>query len=780
MLQSNIVKPQHAPLPLPLPRRLLAGTLVLGLLLVGKSVFAAVPVRGVVVDPAGAAVAGATVVVRGGAWRLETLSDERGRFSVILPAAVDVELTVHAEGFADSRVPVAAARVQEPLRITLALPGVSEEVIVSASRTETTLGSTAASAAIVSRAALDASPALALDETLRQVPGFTLFRRTGSLTANPTSQGVSLRGLGASGASRALVLDEGVPLNDPFGGWVYWDRIPAALLERAEIVRGGGSDLYGSGAVAGIVNLVRRRSPRPFVRADAFGGSLATQVLSVAGGASVGRWTMAAGGEARRLGGYRMVAVEQRGAVDARASSQHLAGDVSVSRRFGEGATLFLRGSLFGESRGNGTPLQVNSTRAGQVTVGGQRGWMGGEVVVRGYASRQVFNQSFSSVSADRATEQLVRVQRVPSGAAGASVQWARAARRHLLVLGAEGRRVEGTTEERLPGPAADWRARTEAGGTQWSGAVFAGDTVTLRPSFSLTLSLRRDVWRNLPAPGGTGASSGGAGAAPGVGAAERTDAAFSPRVGAVYRLGDHVSLAGSAYGAFRAPTLNELYRSFRLGNILTEANDALSAERLRGVEGGVRYAPSARVLLSGRVFSMKLDDAVANVTIAATPSLILRQRQNLGRVSSAGLEVDGEARLPGPSTLRLSYLFDSAVVSRFPADPRLEGLRVPQQARHTLAFGGTIARPWLGLVSLDGRWMSDQFDDDQNAWPLAPCVVAGAAWSRPVVRGLAMLAAAENLFDARCEVGRTPVTLLGAPRALRLGVRLEWGRVLQ
>src|ERR671929_131193 len=101
--------------------------------------------------------------------------------------------------------------------------------------------------------------AATLDDALRQVPGFTLFRRTGSRVANPTSQGVSLRGVGASGASRALVLADGIPLNDPFGGWVYWGRVPRASVERIEVLRGGASSLYGSSALGGVVNLITRR-----------------------------------------------------------------------------------------------------------------------------------------------------------------------------------------------------------------------------------------------------------------------------------------------------------------------------------------------------------------------------------------------------------------------------------------------------------------------------------------------------------------------------------------
>src|SRR5918911_1366511 len=105
--------------------------------------------------------------------------------------------------------------------------------------------------------------ATTLDDALRQLPGFQLFRRSGSRTANPTSQGLSLRGTGASGASRALVLADGIPLNDPFGGWVYWSRIPRESVERVEVLRGGASNLYGSSALGGVVQVITRKtSPR--------------------------------------------------------------------------------------------------------------------------------------------------------------------------------------------------------------------------------------------------------------------------------------------------------------------------------------------------------------------------------------------------------------------------------------------------------------------------------------------------------------------------------------
>src|SRR5439155_23759403 len=115
---------------------------------------------------------------------------------------------------------------------------------VSATRTELQLSEVPGSAIQLSSTDVEANPALTLDDLLRQVPGFTLFRRSSSRVANPTTQGVSLRGVGGTGPSRALVLEDGVPQVDPFGGWIYWDRLPRAELSSIEVFRGGESNLY--------------------------------------------------------------------------------------------------------------------------------------------------------------------------------------------------------------------------------------------------------------------------------------------------------------------------------------------------------------------------------------------------------------------------------------------------------------------------------------------------------------------------------------------------------
>src|SRR5207253_5815369 len=110
-----------------------------------------------------------------------------------------------------------------------------EDVTVTATRSEQRLGDVPASVSILRGDEIRQSPAVVADDVLRQIPTFSLFRRTSSLSSHPTAQGVSLRGIGPSGVSRTLVLIDGVPFNDPFGGWVYWSRVRLESTERIEI-----------------------------------------------------------------------------------------------------------------------------------------------------------------------------------------------------------------------------------------------------------------------------------------------------------------------------------------------------------------------------------------------------------------------------------------------------------------------------------------------------------------------------------------------------------------
>ena len=600
----------------------------------------------------------------------------------------------------------------------------SDTITVTAARTPARLGDTPASVVILSRETIAVSPSPAVDDALRQIPGFTLFRRSGSRTANPTSQGASLRGIGGSGASRALVLDDGILLNDPFGGWIFWGRVPRAALERIEVVRGGASDVYGSGAMSGVVQFIRRRDDPAF---DVNAGSERTASASIFVPLTHGEWIASIAADFFTTAGYVIVDPDQRGAVDRAASSRHAAIDAMLRH-----GGLFVRGSHYSESRNNGTPLQINDAAIRQIAAGYDRG----EWAVRLDGNSNDYHQTFSAIATNRASERLTVDQRVPSRSAGGSVQWTHPiGRAQALIVGAEGRAVGGTDEEPP--------SRVE--GHQRTGAVFIEDIADVGTRTNLTVAIRGDSWRNFDANRN------------GVALGDRSDTAWSPRASLLFRATDRLALTAAAYRAFRAPTLNELYRSFRVGNVLTQANESLGPERLSGFEVGARSGP-VRVTL----FSMTVTDTIANVTVTTAPTLITRQRRNFGSSRSRGAEIEYSRVLANGWSASAGYLIADATLS--------SGARTPQVPRNQ----ATMQLAYRSLAGLQARWSSMQFDDDVNQFPLRGYFAVDLFAAYPISARLDATIAVENILDRRIETAATPVITLGQPRAARVGVRFH------
>jgi outer membrane receptor protein involved in Fe transport len=734
-------------------------------------------VEGVVLDQNGAPISGAEVTIAGTGATVTVATDSEGRFTFDALGTAAM-LTVRARGFETvSRVWNSADQDSARLRITLEAERLSEQMTITASRTETRVSDTAASVAVLSAEDLSTTAALTVDDALRQIPGFSLFRRSGSRTANPTSQGVSLRGVGASGASRAVVLADGIPINDPFGGWVYWGRVPHEAISRIEVVQGGASNLYGTDALGGVINLISRDANEPVLSLETSYGNQMTPDVSLFAGARLFQWGAKLSAEAVHTDGYILVDKAERGLADTRAGAEHKTLDLTLERLVSDTGRVFLRGSLFDESRENGTPLQKNNTYIRQLSLGSDlNSGRAGSFTARAFALTEIYNQDFTAIAADRNSELLTRSQRVPAQEVGLLTQWSRSfGGRQTVVAGLDAREVRGASDE-LVFVAGRVTSSVGSGGRERTVGVFGQDIIRITPRWLLTLGVRGDRWRNydalsssrpLPSENPVTTTS----------FADRTETSFSPRMSLLHKLTENVSLFVSGYRAFRAPSLNELYRSFRVGNVLTLANDKLRAERLTGGEGGASFAAfDRRLSVRGTFFWSELTRPIANVTLTVTPALITRQRQNLGRTRSRGVEIESEARITNTVTISAGYQFVDATVLRFPANTTLEGLLIPQVARHLLTFQARYSNPHWATVAFQGRASGSQFDDDQNLLPLDSYFTLDALASRSIGRGFEVFGAFENLFNQRYDIGRTPVRTLGPPLLARIGIRFHLG----
>jgi outer membrane receptor protein involved in Fe transport len=732
--------------------------------------YAQTVVTGVVRDTSGAAIPNANVTAAFPGGSRSALSAPDGRFSLSATSSTGT-LTIQARGFRDySRSWNAAESV--PLVVVLEPLSVRQEIVVTATRMPLSIDDNASSVAVLNRRDVAQSGAVTLDDVLRQVVGFSVFRRSSSLTANPTSQGVSLRGVGSSGASRALVLLDGVPINDPFGGWVYWDQLPQLALGSVEVLRGGASGLYGTDALGGVVNLISRSPQNTFAEIDGYAGNTFLRSGSALAGTSVGRWRALGSVQALDTDGFYVVPFGQRGQIDTRAAVRFQTGSARLERQFSSGR-IFIAGNLLAEERNNGTQLQVNDTHLGRLALGADfAAAKAGSFSVEFYGTGERFHQSFSAIAAGRNSETLSRLQQVPSQQVGGSILWRRTFAAHNVVAGFEANQRRGHTQETifvsgLPSSFVD------AGGHTRNYGYFVEDVFTATPRLLLSASLRGDNWVNA---NGTSRTTPLQGANPPTFSSfpNRSEAAFSPRVSALYRLTGNLALTAAAYRSFRTPTLNELYRAFRLGNILTLANPDLTAEHLSGGEAGVRIT-SGPVVVRAVYFYNQITHPVTNLTLQTTPSLITRQRVNLGATRSQGLEVEADWRL---SRLMLSagYGLTNAVVTSSPATPGIVGNWVPQIPRHQFTFQAQYLLPkWT--FALQARASGTQFDDDQNLLPLDPFFNLDASIARHLSSNIDLRLAGENILNQRAQVGRTPTVTIGPPALIRAEVLLHFGK---
>ena len=732
----------------------------------------AVNLLGNIADSTGAAVHGAQIEYRSVAGVVTTSTDEKGEFTLsgVPPGGT---LRVSFPGFSPATMEIAPRGPVEPLKIVLT-PAPNLQRIEVQALAPNRIPAVPVSQFEIPASEISASGSLVIDDLFRQVPGFSTFRRSSSLFANPTSQGVSLRGVGASATSRAAVLLDGVPLNDPFGNWVYFQRVPEAEIQSLEVWNGGASDLYGNGALGGVVNIHTRSAQEPYGAGEISYGNLNTPYISFAAGAPIGHWTIAAAGQALRTEGYILVPPDQRGSADTNAGTADLTGTFEISHSLGEQGRFFARASGFGESRNNGTALQKNNTTIPELDLGAD--WSSksfGNFSARLYGSTEIYHQTFSAVAADRNSEFLTGSQRNPSQQVGFVGTWSRLfAQKHNVSAGFEARDIRGHSQDTsFSGGVAS--ALTDAGGRQHTFGFFGQDAFLLAPNWLLTFGARVDAWDNNT--GYRNRTVLATGIVTPTTFSDRSDTAFSPRASLLHNFQHGLALNASIYRAFRAPTLNELYRNFRVGNILTLSNPALTGEHLTGGEIGLSQRTwNDKLTLRGNFFWSDIRDPVANVTLTKTSALITRQKENLGVTRARGFELAGQVQVTPRLQISAAYLFvDSTVVSYdvTPPNTSLVGLRLPQVPQNQFSFQASyFAGKWS--AGLQGRFLGDAFDDDLNTLPLGRAFSLDAQITRQILPHTSIFFAAQNLTDNRFAIAKSPVTTEGPPIFIRGGVR--------
>lgn len=706
-------------------------------------------------------------------------TDRQGNFSCRMTDFNEsFTITIRADGFSILRQNF--ANIQEfgkDFTFKLKTSSIRENVTVTANRTETLIDETPASIATLSKTNLNSTASPAIDDALRQTVGFSLFRRSNSRNANPTSQGTSLRGINASGASRSLILFDGIPVNDAFGGWIYWSRVPNVAVERIEVLRGGSSSLYGSDALGGTVNVIPRtvsKEDKFAVSAEIFGGLQNTFSGSTFFGFKQNDWSADFVASTFQTKGYRRVDEAERGLADDFVNSRNTNFSGRFARDFGEDSELFFKAIYFGEERNNGTPVQKNRTHFRQFAFGGDFDLkdlglelQNSKLSFRTYGGTQVFDQNFSAVVNNRNNEFLVRLQRVPSQNFGFSSQFTTTFKNNTFLAGFEANEVRGSSNENgfFGG---NLTTKLGTGGRERTSGVYFQNFANVGEKVVLVGSLRYDRWRNFRALNSLLRIS--TNETTTTVFPERTQDALSPSGSILFQATDEISLYFNASRSFRSPTLNELYRGFRVGSVITNPNENLVAEKANNFETGLSYGKQ-NFYVRGNFYFTEVNDAVSNVTVNTTETLIFRQRQNAGKTRVKGLEIEAETRV-SDFNFSFGYLLADAEFADFPSNTAIEGLRLPQVPLHQFTFQTRYANQKGWSFSLQGRAGSEQFDNDLNTLTLEPFFQLDVFGAKRFAEKWQVFVGIENIFNTSYSIGRTPVRTVNSPINARVGLR--------
>jgi len=702
-------------------------------------------------DERGAAIAGARMQVLGNPPQT-IVSDASGCATVNAEMQTTVEIT--RDGF--SRV-VRALGDESQVVVVMRVAGAVEEAEVTAARLPLALDASASSVRTMTGEQLREAPGFTLDDRLRQVAGFQLFRRTSSWVANPTTEGTTLRGLGSTAASRTLVLSDQVPLNDAYGGWIHWSEIPALAVRDVELMRGGASDLYGSSAIGGVIDVVPVVPKNFDYGLNLAGASEDTSIVDGLLTAGARRWSGLAASSLFRTGGYILTAPSLRGPVDIPSNVHSQSGRVELRRAVTADGDVFVRGNVLNEARSNGTPLQTNGTRIWRYVAGGDfTDHDADRLLVRFYGTDQSFRQSFSSINSTRTSEKLTSLHVDPSQQVGGAVQWARSYRQWTMVAGGDVLDNRGTDLEQISEVSLSARQRGEG--------VY-GEVLWAPSTWSIAFSSRFDHFGSFDArqSGGTPQPL------PSI-----SENVFNPRLGVVKKINNALSLTGSGFRAFRGPTMNELYRQGQVGQQITLANPGLQAERATGFEFGALGTVGRWGSLRGSYFWTQVNRPVAAVTLSSTPTSTLLMRENLGQLTSKGLTAEWDVPVAPWMSVIGGYQLAFSTVTKFQADPTLVGKWTPQVPRNMATLQLRFSWERVGVFGVDLRTSGHQFDDSANQFRLAGYGQVDLYGEHSFGERWRLYLQVQNLLNQPVEAGRTPLLTLGSPVTVLGGVRFS------
>jgi len=637
------------------------------------------------------------------------------------------------------------------------------------------------------------SAALGLDDFLRRSPGFGLFRRQASRSAHPTTQGVSLRGLSSNAAGRTLVMFDGIPINDPFGGWVDWVHYPSVYIQSASLMRGGGVGPWGNQALTGVINLDSRifLKKENLFNADFRYGSKDTLSIGSVFNFDTNIGSLYGAVNLVDSSGYYVIDPNQIGSADlplARSAKNIHVGWGKISSK---DINWSISGNIGTDNLVNGSEEAGSDTKIYTLVFSAIKNHDIDKSAFEGhfYIKYRDFKNTFVAFNSSRSEVRVVLDQfDVPARSLGGNFKiLSKFSNTLQFETGFDFQLSSGETNELFRNLGNGFTRSRTAGGNQIIAGAFGEANWSGSPYSLFSVGIRADYWRqedgkriennivlnNL-----------------------LSDLRFRNRDGLVingsagfnFNFSQNSYMSLSAYSGFRVPTLNELYRPFRVGNDITESNQLLINERIAGAE--ISFSWDNEILSTKTtLFRNDLYNPIVNATISLNSGFnqefsvfipsggSLRQRSNIPKVKSSGIEFEVSLDIRENLKLDGSYLYTNPKIINFGIFDNLSGKRLAQVAKNEAYLGISYNPNRKFLLKLEWLYSSSQFDDDLNTRKLNSSITLDGYIGYDLSETVELYLAAENIFNNRIESGRNKNGLisLGPPLFLWIGMRLKY-----
>jgi outer membrane receptor for ferrienterochelin and colicins len=619
-----------------------------------------------------------------------------------LPTGAAV-LRVRALGFVPGGRDAALAGA-DTVRVRLtAAPLALDQVAVTAARRPQRLADAVVTTEVVTRRDIEQTGASDLAAVLTEQTGVQLQG------GHPSGAGVMLQGIGAE---RVLVLLDGQPLVGRISGTFDLSRVPTAMIERVEMVKGPQSTLYGSEAMGGVVNIVTRSAPEAGWRgtATAVGGSAGRRDGTVSAGVARGRWSAVADAGMRTL--HRAPGrAEEAGALADRLDGALKLRWAPDSARWVEASALVLDERQRWRSAGLfdfADNRQVGARLGASALVGTHR------LTPTLHLSRfeHLARSSRTAVpvagTGDRQVQRLAEAELLYAGRMGGVAVDAGIEARQEYVASSDGRIRAGA--------GADGGSRTLRSAEPFAQAELGGGEWSVVPGLRLT-------WN------------------------EQWGTHLTPRLSARWRPAAPLTLRLSAGRGFRAPDFKELYLQFTndAAGYAVYGNPGLRPEHSDNLTAGAEWA-AGRVYARAQLYRNVLRDFIETRPVPSSDALVLYEYANVEQGLTRGGELEAGVAVGG--------LRAEAAYGYLDAEDRLTGRPLLGRPTHSgraslggaLALGvrGTLTGVYTGATPME-RDETGAVTAERDAFLRLDARVA-----RELPQGLELVLGVDNLFDRR------------------------------